>query len=71
MPQVVDSVFVGSHEAADAGKALAEGTHDDVHLILIAVVLAVFMFFWFRRYIVYTEDGLRVQVPYLAETMTD
>ena len=40
-------------------------------IVLVAVVLAIFMFFWFRRYIVYTDDGLRVQVPYLAETMTD
>lgn len=40
-------------------------------IVLIAVVLAVFMFFWFRRYIVYTDDGLRVQVPYLSGTMTD
>ena len=38
-------------------------------IVLIAVVLMVF--FWFRRYIVYTDDGLRVQVPYLAGTMTD
>jgi hypothetical protein len=40
-------------------------------IVLVAVVLAIFMFFWFRRYIVYTDDGLRVQVPYLDETMTD
>ena len=40
-------------------------------LVLIAVVLTAFAFFWFKRYIVYTEDGLRVQVPYLAETMVD
>ena len=40
-------------------------------IVLIAVVLTVFMFFWFRRYIVYTDEGLRVQVPYLSETMTD
>lgn len=40
-------------------------------IVLVALILAVFMFFWFKRYIVYTDEGLRVQVPYLAETMTE
>ena len=30
------------------------------------VVLAVIVFFWFKRYIVYTDDGqLRLEVPFI------
>ena len=37
--------------------------------VLIALVItAVAMFFGLRRYIVYTEDGLRLEIPWLEET---
>lgn len=41
-------------------------------IVMIALVVAIFCFFWFKRYIVYADDGtLRVEVPYLADTMPD
>ena len=37
-----------------------------VFLMVVIMVLA-FIFFWFRRYIVYTEDGLYLDIPLLNE----
>ncbi len=37
-------------------------------VILTLVIFAVGVFFGFRKYIVYTSDGLRVEVPWLQET---
>lgn len=35
-------------------------------LLLALVLLAVIVFFWFKRYIVYTDDGqLRLDVPFI------
>ncbi len=36
-------------------------------VLLAAVILAVSVFFGFKKYIVYTPDGLRLDVPWLAE----
>ncbi len=34
-------------------------------LALIAVILATVIFFWFQTYIVYTPDGVRLDIPFL------
>jgi hypothetical protein len=34
-------------------------------LVLSAVLLAVVVFFWFQSYIVYTPDGVRLDIPFL------
>ena len=35
-------------------------------VLAVLVVLAVIVFFWFKRYIVYTDDGqLRLEVPFI------
>ncbi|NLV49191.1 MAG: hypothetical protein GXY20_00685 [Clostridiales bacterium] len=34
-------------------------------IIIIAAALFVFAFFWFKRYIVYTDDGIILDVPFL------
>ena len=34
-------------------------------LVLFAVVLAVVIFFWFQSYIVYTPEGVRLDIPFL------
>ena len=36
-------------------------------LLVLAVVLSVTVFFGFRRYIVYTDDGLYLDIPWLRE----
>jgi len=36
-------------------------------VILTVTVLLVAVFLWFRRYIVYTEDGLYLDIPWLNE----
>ena len=33
--------------------------------LIVAAALAVLLFFWFRQYIVYTQDGLKLDVPWL------
>ncbi len=40
-----------------------------VFLIVIAllIVLAITVFFWFRKYIVYTDQEIELQVPWLEE----
>lgn len=35
-------------------------------IVLIAVVFAVVVFFWFQSYIVYTPDGIRLDIPFLS-----
>ena len=37
-------------------------------LLLTLQLLAVGIFLHFRRYIVYTDDGVRLEVPWLEET---
>jgi len=39
-----------------------------IGVVLAFVVLAVALFFGLRRYIVYTPDGLRLDIPWLQET---
>lgn len=34
-------------------------------LVLFAVVLAIVVFFWFQQYIVYTSEGVRLDIPFL------
>ncbi len=34
-------------------------------IILIVVVFAIVVFFWFQSYIVYTPDGIRLDIPFL------
>ena len=34
-------------------------------LVLFAVVLALVIFFWFQQYIVYTSEGVRLDIPFL------
>ena len=36
-------------------------------VLLAAIILAVGVYFGFRKYIVYTSEGLRVEVPWLEE----
>jgi hypothetical protein len=36
-----------------------------IFLLLLALVLAVSLFFGLRQYIVYTPDGLRLEIPWL------
>ena len=36
-------------------------------LLMVIVMVLAFIFFWFRRYIVYTEDGLYLDIPLLNE----
>lgn len=39
-------------------------------VLLFLLILAVSIFFGFQKYIVYTNDGLRLEVPWLAEEQT-
>lgn len=36
-------------------------------LLVVLIFLAVTIFFGFRKYIVYTNDGIRLEVPWLEE----
>lgn len=36
-------------------------------LLIAAVILAVAIFLGFRNYIVYTDDGVRLEIPWLTE----
>ncbi len=36
-------------------------------ILAVVLILAVAVFFYFKRYIVYTSDGLRLEVPWLEE----
>lgn len=36
-------------------------------LIVVLAILAVSIFFGFKRYIVYTSDGVKLEVPWLRE----
>jgi len=36
-------------------------------VVLAAIILCASVFFGFRKYIVYTPDGLRLEVPWLEE----
>ena len=40
-----------------------------VGLVIAVVVFTVALFFGLRRYIVYTSEGLRLDVPWLEETV--
>lgn len=40
-------------------------------VLLVCVMIMVGIFFWFKRYIVYTSDGLYLDVPWLQETVSD
>ena len=37
-------------------------------VILVCIMIMVGIFFWFQKYIVYTADGLYLDVPWLEET---
>ena len=39
--------------------------------LLVCLIIIIGIFFWFRRYIVYTADGLYLDVPWLSETVDD
>ena len=39
-----------------------------VGLVIAVVVLTIALFFGLRRYIVYTPEGLKLEVPWLEET---
>lgn len=36
-------------------------------LIALAIFLSIFFYVWFKRYIVYTDDGLYLDVPWLRD----
>lgn len=36
-----------------------------ISIVLIVIALAVIVFFWFQSYIVYTSDGIRLDIPFL------
>ena len=38
-----------------------------VSLAIAAVVLFVVLFFGLKKYIVYTDDGIRLEIPFLSE----
>ena len=40
-------------------------------VLIIIVIFCSLVFFGFRKYIVYTNDGLRLEVPWLQETVTE
>lgn len=40
-------------------------------LLVTAIILSAVVFFWFRRYIVYTDDGLHLEIPWLADDTSD
>ena len=40
-------------------------------LLAAVLLLAVIVFFWFQKYIVYTTDGLRLEIPWLEEMPAD
>ena len=42
-----------------------------VSLIIIALMLTLSVFFGFKKYIVYTSDGVRLDVPWLRETVEE
>ncbi len=37
-------------------------------LLAVAATLAILVFFYFKRYIVYTSDSVRLEIPWLQET---
>ena len=37
-------------------------------LLAVLIVIAFGIFFGFKRYIVYTDDGVRLDIPWLQET---
>lgn len=39
--------------------------------LLVLTVLAIGIFFWFQRYIVYTSEGIRLDVPFLREMLDE
>jgi len=39
-----------------------------IALIITVVVFAIALFFGLRRYIVYTQEGLKLEIPWLEET---
>ena len=41
-------------------------------ILLVALVLAIFVYFYFQRFIVYTDDGLRLDIAgYYAQAETE
>ena len=40
-------------------------------LLALVILVCAIIFFSFRKYIVYTADGLRLEVPWLEETMPE
>ena len=40
-------------------------------LVILAALLALTVFFSFKKYIVYTSDGVRLDVPWLQETVEE
>ena len=40
-------------------------------LLVSAVILSAAVFFWFRRYIVYTDNGLHLEIPWLEDSTSD
>ncbi|MDR0838461.1 MAG: hypothetical protein LBN99_02330 [Oscillospiraceae bacterium] len=42
-----------------------------IGLVIAAVLLAVSLFFGLRRYVVYTPDGLRLEISWLDNTEPD
>ena len=40
-------------------------------IVLAAIILCACVFFGFKKYIVYTPDGLHLEVPWLTETVEE
>ncbi|MBQ3404429.1 MAG: hypothetical protein IJG63_03305 [Oscillospiraceae bacterium] len=38
-----------------------------VTILLILLILFVVVFIWFKQYIVYTSDGVRLEIPWLPQ----
>lgn len=52
-----------NHRAARAVAKLMTG------LVIVVVVIAIALFFGLRRYIVYTPEGLKLDIPWLEDVM--
>ena len=56
---------MGKREFYKSGKPVSAVVKTVVIVLLILAVLAVFFFFYLQKYIVYTPDGLYLNIPLL------
>ena len=42
-----------------------------VALVALCIFLAIFFYVWFKRYIVYTDDGLYLDIPWMEDLDRD